>query len=53
MELVVFSQVLWDANLFYGEDLFEDAGEWFVETVRVACANSAMNWLIKLHPANV
>ena len=51
--VVVFTQVLWDANLFYGEDLFEDAGEWFVETVRAACANSAINWLIKLHPANV
>jgi hypothetical protein len=50
---VVFSQVLWDANLFYGNDLFEDAGEWFVETVRAACANPALNWLIKLHPANV
>jgi capsule polysaccharide export protein KpsC/LpsZ len=49
---VVFSQVLWDANLFYGDDLFEDAGEWFVETVRAACANPALNWLIKLHPAN-
>lgn len=51
--VVVFSQVLWDANLFYGDDLFEDAGEWFVETVRAACANPALNWLIKLHPANV
>ena len=50
---VVFSQVLWDANLFYGEDLFEDAGEWLVETVRAACKNSELNWLIKLHPANV
>jgi len=51
--VAVFSQVLWDANLFYGDDLFEDAGEWFVETVRAACANPALNWLIKLHPANV
>lgn len=50
---VVFSQVLWDANLFYGDDIFEDYGEWFVETVRAACANTAMNWLIKIHPANV
>jgi hypothetical protein len=50
---VVFSQVLWDANLFYGDDLFEDAGQWFVETVRAACANPELNWLIKLHPANV
>lgn len=50
---VVFSHVLWDANLFYGDDLFEDYGEWFVETVRAACANSAVNWLVKLHPANI
>jgi len=50
---VIFSQVLWDANLFYGDDLFEDAGEWFLETVLAACANPAMNWLIKLHPANI
>ncbi|KPK56529.1 MAG: hypothetical protein AMS22_00880 [Thiotrichales bacterium SG8_50] len=49
----VFSHVLWDANLFYGEDLFKDYGDWFVQTVRAACANSRLNWLIKIHPANV
>lgn len=50
---VVFSHVLWDANLFYGEDLFKDYGEWFVRTVAAACANPHLNWLIKVHPANV
>lgn len=50
---VVFSHVLWDANLFYGTDLFRDYGEWFVETVLAACANPNVNWLIKIHPANV
>ncbi len=49
----VFSHVLWDANLFYGTDLFKDYGDWFVQTVRAACANSRLNWLIKIHPANV
>jgi hypothetical protein len=49
----VFSHILWDANLFYGEDLFQDYGEWFVETVRAAAANPEVNWLIKLHPANL
>lgn len=49
---VVFSSVLWDANLFYGQDLFRDNGEWFIETVRAACANPRVNWLIKLHPVN-
>lgn len=49
----VFSHVLWDANLFYGEDLFKDYGDWFIQTVRAACANDRLNWLIKIHPANV
>jgi hypothetical protein len=48
----VFTGVLWDANLFYGEDLFDDNGQWFVETVRAACRNDKVNWIIKLHPAN-
>ena len=50
---VVFSHVLWDANMFYGRDLFADQEEWFVETVRAACENDGVNWVVKLHPANV
>jgi hypothetical protein len=50
---VVFSHLLWDANMFYGRDLFADQEEWFVETVRAACANDRADWVIKLHPANV
>jgi hypothetical protein len=50
---VLFSHVLWDANVFYGEDLFPDQGRWFIESVRAACANDSVNWIIKLHPANV
>jgi hypothetical protein len=50
---VIFSHVLWDANMFYGRDLFADQEEWLVETVRAACENDAVNWIVKLHPANV
>jgi hypothetical protein len=50
---VVFSHVLWDANMFYGRDVFSDQEEWFVETVRAACENDRVNWIVKLHPANV
>lgn len=48
---VIFSHVLWDANLFYGDDLFEDNEHWFIETLRAACANDQVNWLVRLHPA--
>ena len=51
--VVVFSHVLWDANMFYGRDLFGDQEEWFVETVRAAAHNDRANWIVKLHPANV
>lgn len=50
---VLFSHVMWDANLFYGEDLFLDGfEEWFVESAKAMLKNKAVNWLIKIHPAN-
>ncbi|MBM4134860.1 MAG: hypothetical protein FJ245_13965 [Nitrospira sp.] len=47
---VVFSHVLWDATFFFGKNLFQDYEEWLVETVKAACKNSAVNWVIKVHP---
>ena len=48
--VVVFSHVLWDATFFYGVSLFDDYEHWLIETVRAACANPAVNWVVKLHP---
>jgi hypothetical protein len=50
---VIFSHILWDGSFFYGEDLFQDYTEWFVETVRAAIANPRLHWLVKVHPAHV
>jgi hypothetical protein len=47
---VVFSHVLWDATFFYGHNLFADYETWLMETVRAACANPSVNWVVKLHP---
>ena len=49
----VFSHILWDANLFYGSDLYSDYSEWFIETLKIAIENPDINWIIKLHPANI
>jgi hypothetical protein len=49
--VVMYSHILWDANLFYGDDLFDDNEHWFIETLKAACANDRVNWVIKLHPA--
>lgn len=52
--VIIFSHILNDANFFYGKDLFEGGfREWFVRTVEVASQNDQVNWLIKLHPANI
>jgi hypothetical protein len=47
---IIFSHVLWDATFFYGEGLFDDYESWLIETVRAACANPRLNWVVKLHP---
>ena len=50
---VIFPHILWDGTFFWGNDLFANYEEWLVETVRAACANDRVNWVIKVHPANV
>lgn len=51
---IIFSHILNDANFFYGQDLFSGGfREWFVKTVEAASNNNHVNWLIKLHPANI
>lgn len=49
----IFSHIFWDATFFWGRDLFSNYEEWFVETIRAACANPSVNWIVKVHPANV
>jgi hypothetical protein len=48
---IVFSHIIWDATLFWGRDLFDNYEEWLIETLRAACRNTSVNWVVKLHPA--
>ncbi len=50
---VIFSHVLWDASLFFGDDLFLNYGDWLAHAIEAAAANPNVNWVIKAHPANV
>lgn len=50
---VIFPHIVWDATLFWGDDLFPNYEDWLVETVRAAAANPRLNWLVKIHPAHV
>jgi hypothetical protein len=49
---IIFPHVLWDATLFGSKPLFRNFEEWCVETVRAACANDKVNWIVKIHPSN-
>lgn len=51
--VLLFPHIFWDATFFWGEDVFQDYEEWFRETVRVAWHTPSVNWIIKIHPANV
>lgn len=51
--VVIYSHILYDTLFFFGTDLFSNYAEWLVETVRVACANPRVDWLIKVHPSNL
>lgn len=50
---IIFPHMFWDATFFWGEDLFEDYYDWFVNVLKVAAKNKSLNWIIKIHPANV
>ena len=50
---VIFPHILWDGSFWFGKDLFDDYTQWFVETIRAACANSRLQWVVKLHPAHL
>jgi len=50
---VIYAHILWDGTFFWGKDLFSSYEEWLVETLQAACKNRQVNWLLKIHPANI
>lgn len=50
---IIYPHIFWDATFFWGEDLFKDYHDWFVNVLRVAAENTNLNWIIKVHPANI
>ncbi len=49
----IFPHIFWDGTFFFGRDLFKSYEDWFVETIRAAQKNKDVNWVIKIHPANI
>ena len=49
----IFPHIAWDAPYAWGTQLFNGYDDWLIETVRAACLNDRVNWVLKFHPANV
>ena len=49
----IFPHIFWDATYFWGVDLFDNYEHWFVEVLRVAVLSPDVNWIVKIHPANI
>jgi hypothetical protein len=50
---VIFPHIFWDATFFWGEGLFEDYYDWFINVLKIAQKKSNFNWIVKIHPANI
>jgi hypothetical protein len=49
---IIFPHIAWDASFGRGEDLFASYDEWLIETVRAACANEELQWVVRIHPGH-
>ncbi len=49
----IFPHIFWDGSFAWGSDLFSNYEKWFTETVKAACLNTQVNWVIKIHPAHI
>ncbi len=50
---VIYPHMFWDATFFWGKDLFRDYYDWYVAVIKTAADNDNLNWVIKIHPANI
>ena len=51
--VLVFPHIFWDGTFFWGRDLFSDYEAFFTETMKVAYRTPTVNWIVKVHPANL
>ena len=50
---IIYSHILYDTLFFNGEDIYKNYADWLIETVKAACKNDNLYWLIKIHPSNL
>ena len=49
----VFTHIFDDATFFYGTSLFSSYESWLRHTLLEAKKNEKINWIVKIHPANM
>jgi hypothetical protein len=48
-----FTNVIWDAQIFYSSNVFSDIFEWIFTSIEVMGGNKEVNFVIRIHPAEV
>lgn len=51
--ITLFTNVLWDAQILYDTQLFDNLQDWLLSTIQIAKKNSKSLYLIRVHPAEV
>ena len=48
----IFPHIAYDASFGRGGDLFASYDEWLIETVKAACANEELQWVVRIYPGH-
>ncbi len=51
--VVLFTNVVWDAQLHYPTNIFPSMMDWLIHTVRVFAKNEELQLIIRVHPAEI
>jgi len=51
--VAILTNVFWDAQLHYPENVFADMREWLIETIRYFGTRSDVQAVVRIHPAEV
>jgi hypothetical protein len=50
---ILFPNILSDTPLMWARPLFPTYEDWLIDTVQTAMRNDRVNWVVKIHPANI
>ena len=53
VNISLFTNVLWDAQIHFGDSLFHDSLDWLAETIKFVSTFDSVHLIIRIHPGEV